>query len=44
MSLSSLLNIVGGDDDGGGGGARDLDQVAPDDLPEQGIHTYCWLI
>ena len=35
---------MGGDDDGGGGGARDLDQVSPDGLSQQRIHSDCRLV
>ena len=38
VRLPGLLDVVCGDDDGGGGGARDLGQVPPDRLPQQGVH------
>ena len=37
-------SYMGGDDYGGGGGARDLDQVSPDGLSQQRIHSNCRLI
>ena len=35
---------MGGDDDGGGGGARYLDQVSPDGLSQEGVHTHGRLV
>ena len=35
---------MSGDDDGGGGGAGYLDEMSPDGLSQQGVHTHCRLI